>query len=111
MFRGDDGRAWRSGAQELPASLREGSRMKPTWKPVADPHASKSALPDSAFAFPKERKEPLVDAAHVRNALARFAQVQDVSDEERAQAFDNIRAAARHFDVHVGESSWRDLMR
>ena len=35
------------------------------------------------FAFPKERKEPIHDAAHVRNAIARFNQVEGVSDEER----------------------------
>lgn len=28
------------------------------------------------FAFPKQRKEPLNDAAHVRNAIARFDQVK-----------------------------------
>ncbi|TMG16497.1 MAG: hypothetical protein E6I01_05185, partial [Chloroflexi bacterium] len=35
------------------------------------------------FAFPKERKEPLNDARHVRNAIARFDQVEGVSDSER----------------------------
>lgn len=85
--------------------------MKATWKPVDDPKATKANLPDSAFAFPKEHKEPLVDAAHIRNALARFAQVEGVSDDERAQAFANIVAAAHHFDVDVSEKSWHDLMR
>ncbi len=27
------------------------------------------------FAFPKQRKEPLENASHVRNAIARFDQV------------------------------------
>ena len=67
-------------------------------------------LPDSAFAFPKQRKEPLTDAAHVRNALARFDQVEGVSDSDREQAFANIKKAARHFDVEVNESSWKELM-
>jgi hypothetical protein len=66
-------------------------------------------LPDSAFAFPKQRKEPLVDASHVRNALARFDQVEDVTDADREVAFRNIRAAAEHYDVEVSESSWREL--
>ena len=66
-------------------------------------------LPDSAFAFPKQRKEPLTDASHVRNALARFDQVQDVSDAERDAAFNNIQAAARHFGVDVAEASWKEL--
>jgi hypothetical protein len=84
---------------------------QPTWKPVEDPHEARSKLPDSAFAFPTRRAEPLLDAAHVRNALARFDQVEGVSDGDRALAFENIRAAAAHFGVHVGETSWRDLMR
>ena len=67
-------------------------------------------LPDSAFAFPKQRKEPLVDADHVRNAVARFNQVEDVSDADRDQAFANIKAAARHYDIELSESSWKDLV-
>ena len=68
-----------------------------------------SDLPDSVFAFPKERKEPLTDAKHVRNALARFDQVTGVSESARSQAFANIRKAARHYDVDLGESSWEEL--
>ncbi len=66
-------------------------------------------LPDSVYAFPKKRKEPLTDASHVKNALARFDQVQDVSDDEREQAFANIKKAAKHYGVDVSEDSWRDL--
>ncbi len=66
-------------------------------------------LPDSAFAFPKDRKEPLTDANHVQNALARFDQVEDVSDADRDQAFANIKKAAKHYGVDVTEDSWRDL--
>jgi hypothetical protein len=66
-------------------------------------------LPDSAFAFPGKRKEPLVDAKHVRNALARFDQVEDVSDDERDLAFANICAAAEAYGIDVSESSWREL--
>ncbi|MDX6524468.1 MAG: hypothetical protein QOI17_1981 [Gaiellales bacterium] len=67
-------------------------------------------LPDSAFAFPKQRKEPLNDAAHVRNAIARFDQVEDVSDADRDQAWKRIRAAAKRHGVEVNEDSWRELM-
>jgi hypothetical protein len=66
-------------------------------------------LPDDVFAFPEERKEPLVDAAHVRNAVARFDQVEGVSDHERDQAWQRIRAAARRFDVELQEGGWREL--
>lgn len=83
-----------------------------TWKPVERGSSlPKSELPDSAFAFPRERKEPLLDASHVRNALARFAQVEGVSDQEREQAFANIRAAADHYGVQVSETSWRDFFK
>jgi hypothetical protein len=71
--------------------------------------AEKDRLADSEFAFPKERKEPLTDARHVRNAIARFDQVEGVSDAERDQAWQRILAAAKRYDVDVSESSWRDL--
>ena len=45
--------------------------------------ADKNRLSKRDFAFPDERKEPLVDARHVRNAIARFDQVEDVTDAER----------------------------
>lgn len=61
------------------------------------------------FAFPEERKEPIHDAAHVRNAIARFNQVEDVSDAERDRAWQRILAAAERFDIEVSERSWRDL--
>lgn len=69
----------------------------------------KKELPDSAYAFPKQRKEPLTDASHVQNALARFDQVKGVSDEDRDLAFTNIKKAAKHYKVDVEENSWRDL--
>ena len=66
-------------------------------------------LDKGAFAFPKERKEPLENAAHVRNAIARFNQVRDVSDDERDAAWTRITAAAKKFDVEVSETSWREI--
>lgn len=61
------------------------------------------------FAFPKQRKEPLEDAKHVRNAVARFDQVEGVTDDERDEAWKRIEAAARKFDVKLEERSWREL--
>jgi hypothetical protein len=61
------------------------------------------------FAFPKQRKEPLEDAEHVRNAIARFDQVKDVTDAERDEAWTRILAAAKKFDVDVSEKSWHEL--
>ena len=66
-------------------------------------------LKDSQYAFPKERKEPLEDASHVRNAIARFDQVKGVSDEERDEAWKRIKAAAKKHGVEVHEKSWREL--
>jgi hypothetical protein len=66
-------------------------------------------LPDTVFAFPKQRKEPLTDASHVRNAVARFDQVIDVSDADRDVAFANIEKAARFYDVDLSETDWHQL--
>src|SRR5579871_6807426 len=65
--------------------------------------AEKDKLADGEFAFPDERKEPLTDARHVRNAIARFNQV------ERDKAWQRILAAAKRYDVEVSESGWREL--
>jgi hypothetical protein len=84
-----------------------------TWKPH-EKHGTltkRSDLPDSVFAFPKERAEPMTDARHVRNALARFDQVRGASDAERDVAFANIKKAARHYGIDVTEKSWHDLGR
>jgi hypothetical protein len=82
-----------------------------TWK-AHEKHGvltERSDLPNSVFAFPKQRKEPLTDAKHVRNAAARFDQVIGVSDADRAQAFKNIEKAARHYDVDLSETNWHEL--
>ena len=61
------------------------------------------------FAFPKERKEPLENASHVRNAIARFNQVKGVSDDERDAAWKRIKSAAKKHGVEVKEKSWREI--
>ena len=72
--------------------------------------AEKDRLDDAQFAFPEQRKEPLNDAAHVRNAIARFDQVENVSDAERDEAWKRIVRAADRFDVEVDARSWRELV-
>jgi hypothetical protein len=87
--------------------------MKTTWEPH-ETHGElgeRRALPDSVFAFPRQRKEPLTDATHVRGAITRFDQVIDVSDRDRALAFANIKRAADHYGVQMKESRWQDLGR
>jgi hypothetical protein len=66
-------------------------------------------LDEDQFAFPKERKEPLNNAGHVRNAVARFNQVEGVSDDERDAAWGRIKKAAKKYDVELSEDSWRDI--
>jgi hypothetical protein len=64
-----------------------------------------------AFAFPAKKKEPIGDAKHVRNAVARFNQVEGVSDSERDAAWRRIRAAARRYGVEIEVRGWRQLMK
>jgi len=85
--------------------------LEATWEPY-EKHGRltmQSDLPDSVYAFPKQRKEPLTDARHVRNAVARFDQVIDVSDDDRALAFANIEKAAKYYNLNLSETSWHDL--
>ena len=88
---------------------------EPTWRPHGPAThgrlsaAEKNSLPASAFAFPRARKEPMTDAAHVRDAMARFNQVGDVTDSERDLAFSNIQKAASHFDIQMKETDWHQF--
>ena len=71
--------------------------------------SDKKEIPGDEFAFPEQRKEPIHDAAHVRNAIARFDQVTGVSDHERDEAWRRIKKAAGKYHVEVKESDWREL--
>jgi hypothetical protein len=85
--------------------------MRATWKPH-EKHGEltkRSDLPSSVFAIPKKRKEPLTDAKHVRNAIARFDQMTGVTADERALAFANIKKAAKHYGVDMTEKSAGDF--
>jgi hypothetical protein len=77
------------------------------------PHAlstdDRKRLSNRTYAFPDKRKEPLNNASHVRNAIARFDQVKDVSDKEREEAFHNIKAAAKKYGVEMTETDWHQL--
>jgi hypothetical protein len=85
--------------------------VRTTWKPY-EKHGKltmRSDLPETVYAFPKQRKEPLTDARHVRNAVSRFDQVTGVSEADRAQAFANIKKAATYYGVDLSEESWQEL--
>ena len=73
--------------------------------------ARRNDLPPGEFAFPEQRKLPLEDAQLVRNAIARFDQVEGVTDAERDAAWKRLLAAARRDGVEVHEKSWRELGR
>ena len=73
--------------------------------------SQKNRMSSERFAFPKKRKEPINDARHVRNAVARFDQVEGVTDKERDAAWRRIRTAARKYGVHIEARGWRSLMK
>jgi len=68
-------------------------------------------LDDDQFAFPEHRKEPIYDAEHVREAIARFDQVTGVSNAERDAAWSRLRAAASKYKVELHEDDWRELFK
>jgi len=71
--------------------------------------AERNDLGDESFAFEEQRKLPLTDAEHVRNAVARFNQVEGVSDKDRDGAWKRLQSAAKRHGVELGEKSWREL--
>jgi hypothetical protein len=83
----------------------EAMKLEATWKPH-ELQDGQSDLPDSVFAFPKQRKEPLTDASHVKSAIARFDQVIGVSDEDRELAVVNITKAAEYYGIEMAETDW-----
>jgi Family of unknown function (DUF6582) len=94
-------------ARDVQTARVHGAKIPPKSQGMST--AEQDRLPDETFAFPKERKEPLSDAAHVRNAIARFDQVEGVSDAERDRAWKRITAAARKYGVEVSADNWREL--
>jgi hypothetical protein len=94
-------------ARQAQSARAHGEQVPPSGEGMSS--ADRNRLADQEFAFPKERKEPLTDAQHVRNAIARFDQVEGVSDAERDRAWKRIMAAAARHDVEVSASDWRDL--
>jgi len=67
--------------------------------------ATRGRISATKFAFPKQRKEPLENASHVRNAAARFDQVEGVTEAERRAAWKRIQAAAKRFGVELKDAA------
>jgi len=95
--------------------MKNNEAQETTWKPYGSSihgklsTSEKNALPTSVFAFPHARKEPMIDASHVRNAMSRFDQVKNVTNSERDLAFSNIQKAAKHFDINMKETDWHQF--
>jgi hypothetical protein len=87
-------------AQRASASRRKAGKAPKRGRHPMSSHAEHE-LGSSQFAFPKQRKEPLTDARHVRNAIARFNQVEGVSASERDGAWRRIKAAAKKYGIQV----------
>jgi hypothetical protein len=66
---------------------------------------TRDRISTSKFAFPKQRKEPLENASHVRNAAARFNQVEGVTESERRAAWKRIASAAKRYGVDLKKSA------
>jgi hypothetical protein len=62
----------------------------------------RNRMKSQEFACPRDRKLPINDAAHVRNAMARFNQVESTFCHP-ATARRRILAAAKKFGVDVSE--------
>jgi hypothetical protein len=64
--------------------------MAPKYKPaIVEKTLStkeRSNLPDSSFVFPKERKYPIHDKVHARNALSRVSQHGSTSEKKKVRA-------------------------
>ena len=62
----------------------------------------RASLPDSAFAYVDSkgnRRLPINDESHVRNALSRFNQVKFESEEARERAFRRLLKAATKYGI------------
>jgi hypothetical protein len=99
----------------MKTAMKDKAMPEATWK-LCNPAthgrlstADKATLPATAFAFPRARKEPMTNAAHVRGAMARFNQVRDVTDAERDLAFANIQKGASHFPIKIKETDWHQF--
>jgi hypothetical protein len=106
------GPAKKASAKKAPAK-KAAAKKAPAKKTTSSGEMSTAArdrLSETKFAFPDERKEPLNDAKHVRNAIARFDQVEGVSDAERERAWKRIKTAAKKFGVEIEARDWRELV-
>lgn len=72
------------------------------------PQSVRDTLPESAFAFVGKRKILINHRGNVESGIARFKEVQDVSDDERDAAWTRLKRAAAQFGMTCPDS-WRDI--
>ena len=99
--------SWRE--EPDPALLEAGVTWLPNTAHGVSSEYEEAMLPTTVFAFPKHRKLPLIDAEAVTAAVKEFRHVDAVDDGDRAQAFANLQAAARYYEVALPVTSWRQL--
>ena len=80
-----------------------------TWRPFLGNENGK--LPAYAYAFPSQRIDPLIDVCCVRIAIEHFATISDVSDDDRKNAFNNIKKAAEYFHMEIYGDSFEEMLR
>lgn len=105
---------------ELDALVAKDLRHTPLTEKVADwiskkklTAAAENKLSDSDFALPEKRKYPIHDKAHVRNALARAAQMIKAGGEAAAdakKAIPKIRVAAKKMGIGAMEKERNAIM-
>jgi hypothetical protein len=78
-----------------------------TWEPWRG--AGDGSLPATAYAFPRQKIDPLTDAMDVRSALEHFHMIKEVSDDDKQVAFGNIKKAAEHFHVEVYGETYEEM--
>jgi hypothetical protein len=92
-----------SGLVEVLGPVEETFRKRKIMAKLTKP--TRDRISATKFAFPKQRKEPLENAAHVRNAAARFSQVEGVTQAERRAAWKRIESAAKRYGVELKKSA------
>ena len=82
--------------------------MQTTWKPHTE-HGdltTRSNLPDSVYAFPKQKKEPLTDASQRRKLLRQLLVVGIIRAHQRRFARIVTRYVFSAFRL-ISDTNWR----
>lgn len=98
-------------AELIAAHLRKSLEQKPLAKEEKTKRVGGKDLHASDFAHVGDSQDtstwklPVHDAAHARNALARFNQTEGIPEDEKAEVKAKIRAAAKKHGVQVADEA------